>query len=77
MDQVRMVYRARFRPLGNPTTWPAYNVIKGRPKMTCFLKEMDTHMLHGPRQCRQCGVEGHSRSRCRQSEGASAGNNAQ
>ncbi|RYR31792.1 hypothetical protein Ahy_B01g056703 [Arachis hypogaea] len=26
MDQVlRRVYRARFRPLGNPTTWPAYN----------------------------------------------------
>ncbi|RYR61373.1 hypothetical protein Ahy_A04g018543 [Arachis hypogaea] len=25
MDQVWQVYRARFRPLGNPTTWPAYN----------------------------------------------------
>ncbi|XP_016185506.1 uncharacterized protein LOC107627166 [Arachis ipaensis] len=25
MDQVRCVYRARFRPLGNPTTWPSYN----------------------------------------------------
>ncbi|XP_025673420.1 uncharacterized protein [Arachis hypogaea] len=25
MDQVRRVYRARFRPLGNPTTWPSYN----------------------------------------------------
>ncbi|RYR03914.1 hypothetical protein Ahy_B06g083323 [Arachis hypogaea] len=49
MDQVRRVYRARFRPLGNPTTWPAYNgprfipnpflrrVTKGRPKMTRFL----------------------------------------
>ncbi|XP_072087316.1 uncharacterized protein [Arachis hypogaea] len=53
MDQVRRVYRARFRPLGNPTRWPAYN-----------------------RRCRQCGVEDRSRSRCRQSSGASAGNNA-
>ncbi|RYQ95952.1 hypothetical protein Ahy_B08g091347 [Arachis hypogaea] len=25
MDQVRRVYRARFRPLGNPTRWPSYN----------------------------------------------------
>ncbi|XP_057755362.1 uncharacterized protein LOC130974504 [Arachis stenosperma] len=24
MDQIRRVYRARFRPLGNPTTWPSY-----------------------------------------------------
>ncbi|XP_015935093.1 uncharacterized protein LOC107461142 [Arachis duranensis] len=60
MDQVRRVYRARFRPLGNPTTWPAYNgprfipnpflrrVTKGRPKMTRFLNEMDTRMLRRP-----------------------------
>ncbi|RYR57291.1 hypothetical protein Ahy_A05g023015 [Arachis hypogaea] len=25
MDQVRRVYRARFRPLGNPTTWHVYH----------------------------------------------------
>ncbi|RYR40158.1 hypothetical protein Ahy_A09g045842 [Arachis hypogaea] len=25
MDQVRWVYRTRFRPLGNLTTWPTYN----------------------------------------------------
>ncbi|XP_072081066.1 uncharacterized protein [Arachis hypogaea] len=61
MDQVRRVYRARFRPLGNPTTWPAYNgprfvsnpylrrVTKGHPRMTRFLNEMDTRMLRGPR----------------------------
>ncbi|RYR42286.1 hypothetical protein Ahy_A08g038752 [Arachis hypogaea] len=60
MDQVRRVYRARFRPLGNPTTWPAYNgprfipnpflrrITKGRPKMTRFLNEMDTRMLRRP-----------------------------
>ncbi|RYR39310.1 hypothetical protein Ahy_A09g044819 [Arachis hypogaea] len=84
MDQIRRVYRARFRPLGNPTTWPVYNgprfvgnpflrrVAKGRPKMTGFLNEMDTRMLRAPRHCKQCGAEGHSRSRCRQRGGASA-----
>ncbi|XP_029144815.1 uncharacterized protein [Arachis hypogaea] len=89
MDQVQCVYRARFKPLRNPTTWPAYNghrfvpnpflrhVTKGCPRMTRFLNEMDTRMLRGPRQCRQCGAEGHIRSRCRQSRGAIAGNNAQ
>ncbi|XP_025651750.1 uncharacterized protein [Arachis hypogaea] len=89
MDQVRQVYRSRFRPLGNPTTWHAYNgprfvpnpylrrVTKGRLRMTRFLNEMDTRMLCCPRICRQCGVEGHSRNRCRQAGGASAGNNAQ
>ncbi|RYR25541.1 hypothetical protein Ahy_B02g059341 [Arachis hypogaea] len=89
MNQVRRVYRARFRPLGNPTTWLAYNgprfvpnpylrrVAKGRPRMTRFLNEMDTRMLCRPRRCRLCGAEGHSCSRCRQSVGASAGDNAQ
>ncbi|XP_072064300.1 uncharacterized protein [Arachis hypogaea] len=79
MDQVRRVYRAWFRPLGNPTTWPPYNgprfipnpylrrVTKGRPRMTRFLNEMDTRMLHRPRRCTLCGAEGHSRSRCRRS----------
>ncbi|XP_057755421.1 uncharacterized protein LOC130974567 [Arachis stenosperma] len=89
MDQVRRIYRARFRPLGNPTTWPAYNgtrfvpnlylrrVTKGRPRMTRFLNEMDTRMLRRPRRCRQFGAKGHSHSRCRQAVGASADNNAQ
>ncbi|RYR35457.1 hypothetical protein Ahy_A10g050603 [Arachis hypogaea] len=89
MDQVRRVYRARFRPLGNPTTWPAYNgprfvpnpylrrVTKGRPKMTRFLNEMDTRILRRPRRCRLCGAEGHSHSRCRQSAGANADEDAQ
>ncbi|XP_057746486.1 uncharacterized protein LOC130965742 [Arachis stenosperma] len=85
MDSIRRVYRARFRPQKNPTTWPAYHgprfvgnsflrrVAKGRPKMTRFLNEMDTRMLRGPRRCKQCGAEGHSRSRCRQRGGPSAG----
>ncbi|MED6167033.1 hypothetical protein PIB30_115217, partial [Stylosanthes scabra] len=46
IDQIRKVYRARFRPLGNPSTWPVYQgsrlipnpalrrVGKGRPKQT-------------------------------------------
>ncbi|RYR66923.1 hypothetical protein Ahy_A03g013112 [Arachis hypogaea] len=84
MDQVRRVYRARFRLLGNPTTWPAYNgprfipnpflrrVTKGRPKMTRFLNEMDTRMLRRPRRCTLCRAAGHSRSRCRQPGGANA-----
>ncbi|RYR44131.1 hypothetical protein Ahy_A08g040516 [Arachis hypogaea] len=84
MDQVRRVYRARFRPLGNPTTWPSYNeprfipnpflrrVGKGRPKITRFLNEMDTRMLRRPRRCTICGAEGHSRGRCHQQGGANA-----
>ncbi|RYR50056.1 hypothetical protein Ahy_A07g036604 [Arachis hypogaea] len=84
MDQIQRVYRARFRPLENLTIWPVYTgprfvgnpflrcVAKGRPKMTRFLNEMDTWMLRAPRRCKQCGVEGHSRSRCRQRGGASA-----
>ncbi|XP_072073762.1 uncharacterized protein [Arachis hypogaea] len=89
MDQVRRVYRVRFRPLGNPTTWPSYNgprfvpnlylrhVTKDHPRMMYFLNEMDTRMLRRPRRCRQCGVEGHSRRRCCQEGGPSADNNAQ
>ncbi|XP_016192031.1 uncharacterized protein LOC107632908 [Arachis ipaensis] len=89
MDQVRRVYRARFQPLGNPTTWPSYTgprfvpnpylrrVSKGRPRMTRFLNEMDTRMLRRPRRCRQCGAEGHSRSRCRQGGPPGTDNNAQ
>ncbi|XP_057744650.1 uncharacterized protein LOC130962457 [Arachis stenosperma] len=84
MDQVRRVYRARFRPLGNPTTWPAYNgprfipnpflrrLGKGRPRTTRFLNEMDTRMLRRPRRCTLCGAEGHSRGRCRQHGRANA-----
>ncbi|XP_057721350.1 uncharacterized protein LOC130935565 [Arachis stenosperma] len=86
MDQVRRVYRARFRPLGNPTMWPVYSgprfvpnpnmrrANKGRPRMTRFLNEMDTRMLRAPRRCRQCGAEGHSRSRCRRSSGVGPSN---
>ncbi|XP_072078056.1 uncharacterized protein [Arachis hypogaea] len=89
MDQVRRVCRARFRPLGNPTTWLANNgprfilnpylrrVTKGRPRMTRFLNEMNTRMLRHPRRCRLCGAERHNRSRCHQSAGANADRDAQ
>ncbi|RYR72797.1 hypothetical protein Ahy_A02g007007 [Arachis hypogaea] len=81
MDQLRRVYRVRFRPLGNLTTWPAYYGPRFVPNMYLrrvnFLNEMDTRMLRGPRRCRQCGVEGHSCSRCRRSAGAGPGNPAQ
>ncbi|RYR13981.1 hypothetical protein Ahy_B04g070687 isoform Q [Arachis hypogaea] len=88
-DCVRRVYRARFRPLDNPTTWPAYHgprfvpnpylrrVSKGRPRMMRFLNEMDTRMLRRPRRCTLCGAEGHSRSRCRRSGGTNADGDAQ
>ncbi|RYR33103.1 hypothetical protein Ahy_A10g047676 [Arachis hypogaea] len=89
MDRVRRVYRARFRPLGNPTTWPVYSgprfvpnpnlrrVTKGRLRMTRLLNEMDTRILRAPRRCRQCGAEGHSRSRCRRSAGVGPSNPGQ
>ncbi|RYQ94420.1 hypothetical protein Ahy_B08g089322 [Arachis hypogaea] len=76
MGEIRKVYKTRFRPLGNPTTWPVHQgprlvpnphlkrVAKGRPKKTRFLNEMDIRDLRGPRRCRLCGGEGHSRSRC-------------
>ncbi|RYR47380.1 hypothetical protein Ahy_A07g033310 [Arachis hypogaea] len=80
--------RARFKPLGNPATWPVYQgprhipnphlkrVSKGRPKITCFLNEMDMRDMRGPRCYRICGGEGHSRSRCSHCAGSSAGGSA-
>ncbi|XP_015963422.1 uncharacterized protein LOC107487318 [Arachis duranensis] len=88
MDEIRKVYRARFKPLGNPATWPVYQgprhipnphlkrVSKGRPKITRFLNEMDMRDMRGPRRCRLCGGEGHSRSRCPHRAGPSAGGSA-
>ncbi|RYR65819.1 hypothetical protein Ahy_A03g011740 [Arachis hypogaea] len=43
--------------------------IQRSARMTRFLNEMDTRMLRRPRRCKQCGAEGHSRSRCRQRGG--------
>ncbi|RYQ96327.1 hypothetical protein Ahy_B08g092044 [Arachis hypogaea] len=88
-NQVRSVYRARFRPLENLTIWPAYHgpqfvsnsflrrVTEGRSKMTRFLNEMDIQMLRDSRHCRQCNGEGHNHSKCHQCSGASANPSSQ
>ncbi|RYR36814.1 hypothetical protein Ahy_A09g041771 [Arachis hypogaea] len=88
-DVDKMVYRARFRPLENPITWPVYHgsrfvhnpffkrVTKSRPKMTRFLNEMDTRMIRFPRRCKQCKAKDLSRSRCRHGGGSSASGAAQ
>ncbi|RYR20392.1 hypothetical protein Ahy_B03g065502 [Arachis hypogaea] len=80
-----MVYRARSRPLGNPTTWPVYHgprfvpnpflkrVTKDRPKITQLLNEMDTRIIRDPRNYKQYGAKDHNRSRCRQGGGSNAG----
>ncbi|XP_029149734.1 uncharacterized protein [Arachis hypogaea] len=78
MTEVRKVYRFEFTPLGDPETWPAYEgptmvanpalrrTSKGRPKLTRYLNEMDSRDMRGPRICRLCGAQVHSRSRCPQ-----------
>ncbi|XP_029146877.1 uncharacterized protein [Arachis hypogaea] len=83
MMEVRKVYKFEFTPLGDPETWPAYEgptlvanpalrrTSKGRPKLTRYLNEMDSRDMHGPRICRLCGAQGHSRSRCPQRAGPS------
>ncbi|RYR76520.1 hypothetical protein Ahy_A01g001104 [Arachis hypogaea] len=74
-----------FTPLRDPETWPAYEgptlvanpalrrMSKGRPKLTRYLNEMDSCDMRGPRVCRLCGAQGHSRSRCPQRAGPSGG----
>ncbi|RYR43283.1 hypothetical protein Ahy_A08g039710 [Arachis hypogaea] len=76
MTEVRKVYRFEFTPLGDPEILPAYEgptlvtnpapwrTSKGRPKLTRYLNEMDSCDIRGPRICRLCGAQGHSRSRC-------------
>ncbi|RYR52388.1 hypothetical protein Ahy_A06g027320 [Arachis hypogaea] len=75
--------RNEFTPLGDPDTWPPYEgptlvanpaqrrTSKGRPKLTRYLNEMDSCDIRGPRICRLCGAQGHSRSRCPQRVGPS------
>ncbi|RYQ96138.1 hypothetical protein Ahy_B08g091689 [Arachis hypogaea] len=88
MGEIQKVYKIRFRPLGNPTTWPVHQgprlvpnphlkrVAKGRHKKTHFLNEMDIRDLRGPRRCKLCGGVGHSRSRCPRRGDASASGSA-
>ncbi|RYR41098.1 hypothetical protein Ahy_A08g037496 [Arachis hypogaea] len=83
MTEIRKVYRFEFTPLGDAETWPDYEgptlvanpalrrTSKGRPKLTRYLNEMDSRDMRGPRICRLCGAQGHSRSRCPQRPGPS------
>ncbi|XP_016206790.1 uncharacterized protein LOC107647191 [Arachis ipaensis] len=85
MTEIRKVYRFEFSPLGDAETWSAYEgptlvanpalrrTSKGRPKLTRYLNEMDLRDMRGPRICRLCGAQGHSRSRCPQRAGSSGG----
>ncbi|RYR71921.1 hypothetical protein Ahy_A02g006127 isoform B [Arachis hypogaea] len=72
MTEVRKVYKFEFTLLGDAETWPAYGgptlvanpalrrTLKGRPKLTRYLNEMDSHDMHGPRICCLCGAQDHS-----------------
>ncbi|XP_057733717.1 uncharacterized protein LOC130948860 [Arachis stenosperma] len=83
MTEIHKVYRFEFTPLGDAKTWPAYEgptlvanpalrrTLKGRPKLTRYLNEIDSRDMRGPRICRPCGAQGHSRSRCPQRAGPS------
>ncbi|XP_016164395.1 uncharacterized protein LOC107606906 [Arachis ipaensis] len=78
MTETHKVYRFEFVPLGDVETWPAYygptlvanpalrRTLKGRPKLTRYLNEMDSCDMRGPQICRLCGAQDHSRSRCPQ-----------
>ncbi|RYR74929.1 hypothetical protein Ahy_A02g009637 [Arachis hypogaea] len=84
ITEIRKVYRSEFTLLGDPETWPAYEgptlvaipalrrTLKGRPKLTRYLNGMDSRDMRGPRICRFCSAQGHSRSRCPQRPGPSA-----
>ncbi|XP_016200115.1 uncharacterized protein LOC107641124 [Arachis ipaensis] len=64
--EVRKVYIFEFVPLSDAETWPAYQgpalvanpalrrTLKGRPKSTRYLNEMDSRDMHSPRICRLC-----------------------
>ncbi|XP_016185463.1 uncharacterized protein LOC107627115 [Arachis ipaensis] len=83
MSEIQKVYREKFVPLGDTETWPDYTGVtlvanlalrrksKGCPKSTCYLNEMDSQEIRGPRVCRLCRNQGHSRSRCPQRAGPS------
>ncbi|RYR50355.1 hypothetical protein Ahy_A07g036947 [Arachis hypogaea] len=88
IGEIQKVYKTQFRPLENPTIWPLHQgprvvpnphlkrVAKGRPKKIRFLNEMDIRDLRGPRRCRLCSGEGHSRSRYPRRGDASASGSA-
>ncbi|XP_025670199.1 uncharacterized protein [Arachis hypogaea] len=83
MSKICNLYRGEFVLMGDQSTWHRYErakvianwtlrrVMKGRPKSTHYLNEMDSRDMRGPRRCTICGREGHSRSRCPQRAGPS------
>ncbi|RYQ87903.1 hypothetical protein Ahy_B09g095438 isoform F [Arachis hypogaea] len=71
LDEIRKVYRARFRPLGDPTTWPVYQGPRMIPNPT--FKRVCIGHPKKPRRCRICGGNGHRCSRCPQDVGSSRG----
>ncbi|RYR25683.1 hypothetical protein Ahy_B02g059627 [Arachis hypogaea] len=85
MEEIKKVYRARFKPLENPATWSDQGKIpnphlrrvsKRSPKITRFLNKMDIRDMRGPRHCRLYRGQGHSRSRCPQRVGSIASSGA-
>ena len=84
ISEICKVYKKEFGVVGNESTWRQYRgprlcpnsalkrTIKGRPKSTRFLNEMDMREMRGPRRCSLCRGEGHSRSRCPNAPGPSS-----
>ena len=82
MEKVCKVYDREFQVVGNRSTWPPYNGpvirpnpqlkrnMKGRPRSTRFLNEMDMREMRGPKRCTVCRGEGHSRRQCPLRSGA-------
>ncbi|RYR55078.1 hypothetical protein Ahy_A06g030328 [Arachis hypogaea] len=78
LDAMHAPEFSEYANIGDPETWPAYEgptmvanpalrrTSKGRPKLTRYLNEMDSRDMRGPRICRLCGAQVHSRSRCPQ-----------
>ncbi|KAL4365298.1 hypothetical protein AHAS_Ahas07G0092100 [Arachis hypogaea] len=77
------VYREEFVLLGGIETWLDYTgatlvanpalrrTLKGRPKSTRYLNEMNSRKMRSPWVCRLCRNQGHSRRRCSQRAGLS------
>ena len=62
IDEVCKVYKKEFGVVGNESTWRQYigpklypdpalkHTVKGQPKSTRFLNEMDMHEMRGSRR---------------------------
>ncbi|RYR21939.1 hypothetical protein Ahy_B03g067221 isoform B [Arachis hypogaea] len=83
ISQICKIYKIEFVPVGDTATWTDYQgptmianpalrrTLKGHPKSTRYLNEMDSRKMRGPQVCRLCGRQGHSHSRCPQRAGPS------